>query len=871
MSSPLITCVEAWAAHEQPLARRQALRWLEERLDVAAADEVSRVLDRFERDRDGWTQSLARRIRRRVRETAAMERSGTLLETSSDHGWRPADMLALTADEIREAAVELLRPCVQELLTQARAVAASSPAGEELWRVLAALGHPDAVAEATRLLREGSATGDVLEVLARGGDPGAARLVAEVAAGKSAALRPRALALSAGLRGADAMSGLQSAAVDASATVRFAAAAALSRQAGARPVDLLVSLTGDGSPRVALAALRGLAGKRDPRIARRLEQMAFGKGDFRVRAEALRALVAQPAEPPLAGVQSLLDEPVGEELLAAAIEAAAILVPDATRSEFILKRFYDHFSPLARAAALAASAPSRGAQAVSAIEEMLGAALPGVRRAGAAAATRMLDAGLCRKLVERFCQEDVPSVQAALMAALTKLAPGCPPDALQPLPAHPAPHLAPWCVDLVANLPEPAWTAQLERLAADAPDQETRERALLAMVGRRGQSELKQCLNAGRPSLACRAVERVDAFSAFEVASLVEPLLASADPWVQAGAAVALWKFGQLDKLRVVEKLLSGARRSDQQRAGLRALESIARTLDVAALERHPDLLQAICARTERRPQTPDTTSGVFAAAGLVSGPQPIAVRPDSGAQLAAAPAQEPSLPAPAAGWDVRIEELLRAAASDAMALREAARSPESGLDGTAEGVYLKLHELMGAEAPEGWALARSLLESAPGPMVTPYLELGQVFARRWDQPASVRAYLQAFQAQLGVIQELAAALAAKLDSGKWQAAQAGLDLLTRVMPLNAELHRVAGEFYLRNRGLEAACRQLFMAHVVAPGDLRVTIELAVACIQTGRRDLARALATSVLEREPAGSPWADKASGVLKSLERKK
>jgi hypothetical protein len=55
------------------------------------------------------------------------------------------------------------------------------------------------------------------------------------------------------------------------------------------------------------------------------------------------------------------------------------------------------------------------------------------------------------------------------------------------------------------------------------------------------------------------------------------------------------------------------------------------------------------------------------------------------------------------------------------------------------------------------------------------------------------------------------------------------------------------------------------------PSDLKVTVELAVCCIQTGRGDLARELAESVLETVPADSLWALKASKVLSSLKRKR
>jgi Flp pilus assembly protein TadD len=109
------------------------------------------------------------------------------------------------------------------------------------------------------------------------------------------------------------------------------------------------------------------------------------------------------------------------------------------------------------------------------------------------------------------------------------------------------------------------------------------------------------------------------------------------------------------------------------------------------------------------------------------------------------------------------------------------------------------------------------------------------------------------------------------LGRDEFSQAQASLEVLTKLMPLDESVHRSAGRTFLRGRRLEPAVSQLFLAHLLDPSDLKVTVELAVCCIQTGRGDLARELAESVLETVPADSLWALKASKVLSSLKRKR
>jgi hypothetical protein len=227
--------------------------------------------------------------------------------------------------------------------------------------------------------------------------------------------------------------------------------------------------------------------------------------------------------------------------------------------------------------------------------------------------------------------------------------------------------------------------------------------------------------------------------------------------------------------------------------------------------------------------------------------------------------------PAPPFAAEVRLEELLRLGRSDPQGASAAigAMSPE--LLRTAEGGWLHLREKLAADPEEAAAAAEEFLARPAGPMVAPWLELGMFKASSWDQAGTIGAYVKAFQSQLGVLNELVESVSDHLKRQEYPQAQATLELLTRLMPLDQGVHRAAGETFLGTRMLEAAARQLFLAHVLEPDNQKLTIELAVCCIQTDRRELARALAESVLTGVPASSQWAKKARKVLDSLQRQR
>ncbi len=495
-----------------------------------------------------------------------------------------------------------------------------------------------------------------------------------------------------------------------------------------------------------------------------------------------------------------------------------------------------------RGNAIVAFYPHDHKRAIEELRKMIASDRALDRATAAWVASQLQSAEAVEALVIMTATELDKMVQSSCLAALAKLRNPRARALLSRLLTHPSPVVRHAAVLAYGRIGGPAVLRELEAVFQQTDHELVRLGVVTAMgsISHQGNlTYLQKKLGDHNEKLALAAIEALDRVGALEVAVMLEPFVAHANPRLRAAAIVALWNLGHVGPIAGLVRLLS-ARDEGSSRAAFAALDSITKNLSWRELEKRPLLLSAL---TDRLKDLPARDELALTMSGI--GMEPVAQDSTEPAELVLAEAIK------------AMSEMREDAAAEtvkALLLREPANPLAHFLLARLTGNSASRH------TPPDEVVAGSQFL---------YLFAEQLKAAKQegDVTTLLATHFEIFALHtrmLGQFVEMGRRYLARGDGG---GANAIARFIVSQLQWTEDLHRRLGMLYLAEKDYEKAHGEFWKACVNTPDEPGAMLELARSAAGLGKHQLARELASTVLARENLDPRVKAKAHALAEKL----
>lgn len=353
--------------------------------------------------------------------------------------------------------------------------------------------------------------------------------------------------------------------------------------------------------------------------------------------------------------------------------------------------------------------------------------------------------------------------------------------------------------------------------------------ALVSALGRTGDPRvgdwLVEVLDDPEPRVQANTIETLGRLRGFQPSDAVAPYLMSGHNRLRANAILALWEAGNPEALRQLCAMLDeddGARRI----SAVYVAGEIGRRLRFLESAR-PELLGILKQRFLELQRAKEESEGEGTDGAETGGELPEARGPDIDFL----------------GIERAIAAYLKGDKAGAVSAIETMRS--GGREGGLGAYFLsQIYMDMGEAAKSDERLVESCRRTRG--FVRPHLELAVRASQRGDKKTSLNAYYRAFCERLLVHRELAQLGMELLLQEHANEASELLKHMLKPQPLLADVHGTAGRRYVMLARFRQAFRHLFHAHLDAPNDGGITLDLAFCCCHLESFALAKLLCEEI-------------------------
>jgi HEAT repeat protein/Tfp pilus assembly protein PilF len=360
------------------------------------------------------------------------------------------------------------------------------------------------------------------------------------------------------------------------------------------------------------------------------------------------------------------------------------------------------------------------------------------------------------------------------------------------------------------------------------------------------------------------AIEALATIGTVEIVPHVEPFLNSTDNRVKANAAVSMWNTGNLSVVHDLKSMLASPSLK-QRSSAVYAIGELGESLrHLEAVDRYFLLVSALKQEAPVEDSALEIATASWGSRSLDIEKQPGVVVPGAAPAGAIAPPATQDYP-----FEVIESFFERLEARDA---RGALEILEGALTKKPEDPYLNYlrGDVHRRQRELGKACEDFTKVGAAAPdFLNAQLFLANIYQESRELPQSLDAYFRAVMAELGVLQEYAAAGLELLEKKKTNEASLLLKDLIQRVPLDHKSHHKAGLDFLRYKVYDRALEQLIRAYTTRPASGELKVGLAYAFFKRKQYSRARRLCELVTTRHGEDATLMSKARSLLGVMDK--
>ncbi len=691
---------------------------------------------------------------------------------------------------------------------------------------------------------------------------------------------------------------------DPNPAVRAAVARGLGQRDEKETEELLLKLLKDGAQEVVAAAIDGLALLGRPSTADELKRLIEPDQPISLRVQALHALGHLQSKDAQPWIYAQLGDS-SPEIVAGAIDALGhYSLPLVERMQHF-KPLVNHENATVRGRALVQLAAADDGMALSALKKMFSSTFREMRREAALATGKLGNPEAIKWLVTLLNTESDELVKEAALEALAKIEQPKAVDSLKHLLKHANAEVRAEALRTYSRLASTEAMAELEAMFTLEKEETVRARLVNAMGNLCGPDNylaVTRVLQDRSPLVVTNAIEALDRMGILQATPFLTPLLNHVDHKVQAAAAVALWKLGNLNVAENLETLLS-SREEGPEYSAISVMRQMADFLQPVLLAERPLLLTALKEEYERAKNKERVNVGKVAL--------------ELEKSLTGIAAFDMAFNASAAGYEAAMQapeevEELKAGATKPAPPKVVEELPKN-TPRREEYVPSSAHEALVGQLLRERSLGKDenisplllkLLALEPGHPIGRYLALkysstndvaakvdGSTLRSAWDnsrflpglavlvnrsqRKSNQKNFLHEYLSLLGVVHRIYGDLlhlaVNHLKNGDESGTLKIIKFLVQRMPLNTDLHAKIGDLTLELGELDSSLEHALSAFAANQRDFRSAILACSIAVRQGKLAMADCLADIILGSTKVEARYVQKARRLKGVISAKK